>query len=328
MEAGTGGAQAADGLNAPAVAQPRRPPQADVFELLRAYREALEIAAELPPSRLTPFRPLTRVVNWLRPSWGLQRFITEHTRHRLKALTRRYNLRLALQDDGNDAEALEAANRFTASLPDAPSKLRALLPLFAILAISQFLVTLFGDVGAKTPREAETFKQLSVITNLNPAHFSDAVGTLLHTSLEVVLDLIAILALSVYIVFRPLVSGFQLKRMILNMPGAIHRGRSASPLGQRAQQLQVCEREKALFRALGDSPPQESGFDLWVKASLPAFVLAVTAFILIAEPVDDGPGLVILAAVALRLGWLARERYRRQRAREPLEISHVEKRTT
>jgi len=316
-------------LNAPAVAQPRRPPQADVFELLRAYREALEIAAELPPSRLTPLRPLTRVVNWLRPSWGVQRFITEHIRHTLQALTRRYYLRLALrQDDGNDAEALEAANRFTASLPDAPSKLRALLPLFAILAVSQVLVTLFGDVGSKTPGEAETFNHLSVITDLNPAHLNDAVGVLLHSSLAVVLDLFAILALSVYIVFRPLVSGFQLKRMILNMPGAIDRGRSASPLGQRAKQVQVREREKALFHALGESPPQESSFDLWVKASLAAFVLAVTAFILIAEPVDDAPGFVILIAVFLRLGWLALERYRRQRAGEPLEISHVEKGTT
>lgn len=97
----------------PAVIAPHAlsPLRADTHDLLCAYRAALDLAADPPASRASRVALLTPVVNLGRPTWGLQRFLVEHIRQRLDALTRRYSLRLALgQDDGDDAQDREASS--------------------------------------------------------------------------------------------------------------------------------------------------------------------------------------------------------------------------
>jgi hypothetical protein len=96
----------------PAPAAVAAVPRADAGDLLRAYRSALGLAGDLPPSRSVKRRWLLRLLTVLRPTWGLQRFAVEHVRRRVEQLSRCYCVRLALgEDDGNDAADREALER-------------------------------------------------------------------------------------------------------------------------------------------------------------------------------------------------------------------------
>lgn len=319
--------------------QPSAPParrpvvRADVDDLLRCYREALELAADPPPSRHTRFAPLTRLLCRMRPSWGLQRMVVEHIRGRIALIDRRYCLRLALgEDDPNDAEDRDALARFASSLPPPRSRLWVALPLLAVIAVSQVLLALLlrSRDGVATTAEGQRLPEkvvddLVAAVDLNPAHFSQTLSTLLHGSPKVTALAIGILTLSVYIVWRPLIPAFRLKRIILGMPGAITKRVARSELGGRARRLALHDEEVALFTALGMRPPSDAAMDLWVKGALVA-ILAALAALMFTPPADVGAGIFFLVIAALRLVWLARAWHGRT-LRSDLATAHV-RRTT
>jgi hypothetical protein len=294
--------------------------QADVAPLLRTYRSALALAADLPPSRTAKPRWWRAFLTFVRPRWGLNRFMVDHMRARTDQLTRRYCLRLSLgEDDGNDAKDREALEKFANSLPPPRGAVWTALPLLAIVGVSQVLVALVGDIQG----ERETFDKVAGIVDLNPGHLREAVTALMHASTDVVLDLIGIVALSAYVVLRPFVFGFRLKRMLLSQPGALDGRHKASPLGQAATTLDVHGQETRLFAALGMAPPAESTFDLKVKAIMASFLLAGgiawTGF----HP-DIFVGPVVLALALARFAWLGVQRHRRTVRHDALVSAHAE----
>jgi hypothetical protein len=294
--------------------------RADVLPLLRRYRSALALAADLPPSRTARPRWWRDVLTTLRPRWGLHRFLVDHMRARTDQLTRRYCLRLSLgEEDGNDAQDREALERFASSLPAARGPVWMALPLLAIVAVAQLLVAWVGDLEG----ERETFERIATIVDLSPGHVTEAASALTSASLVVVLDLIGVITLSVYVVLRPFVFGFRLKRMLLAQPGALDGRHKASPLGQAASQLDVHGEETRLFAALGMAPPAESSFDLKVKATIAVFALA--GGLAIAGPHNDILfGLVVTALAVARLVWLGVQRHRRTVRHDALVSAHAE----
>jgi len=318
------------GGEAPARRANRRPVvQADVDALLCCYREALELAADPPPSRHTRFGPLTRLLCRTRPTWGLQRMVVEHIRGRIALIDRRYCLRLALgEDDPNDAEDRAALERFKSSLPPPRSRFWIALPVLAVITVSQVLLALLlrsrGDVatdsdGTRLPEKV--IEDLTLVADLNPAHFSETLTTLLHGSPKVTALAIGILTLSVYVVWRPLVPAFQLKRVIFAMPRAINTRAARSDLGARAQRLALHDEEVALFAALGMRPPSDTAMDLWVKGALVAILAALGALMLM-PPADAEAGVFFIVIALLRLAWLARA-WRGRTLRGDLVTPHV-----
>ena len=247
--------------------------------------------------------------------------MVEHVRRRVDALDRRYCLRLAMgEDDGNDQHDREALARFAAWLPPPRPRLWALLPVLLGLGLSQVLVAVFGNV----PGEGETFSQVAKVVDLNPGHFNDAVDALIHSSFEVVLDLVVVVALSIYVVFRPFLTGFRVHRVIMNLPRVIRRRTGRWPLGRRATEIDVHARETALFETLAMSSPPEPAFDLWVKGTIVVAWAAGGLFLLLDTP-DRAValGLAILLLCLLRLGWLVLVARRRTLTRNDLVLSHT-----
>ena len=305
---------------------PRRPvAPADVGELLRLYRAVLELAADPPPSRHTRWPALTRTLCRARPTWGLQRLVVEHVRGRIALLDRRYCLRIALgeqaPDDEQDRAALELFGR---SLPPARSRLWMIAPVLALVAVSQLLLALLvrgrSDDEALLP--AKIINELSTITaDVNPGHLSETLDTLMHTDPKVTALAVGLLTLSAYLVWRPLLPAFTVKRMIFAMPGSVDGRVARSELGRRARELNVHRAELELFAALGMRPPSDRAMDLWVKGAIVAILVALAVLALLPPALPSVATLLLVIAV-LRLVWIVR-RWRERSLRRDLVTPYV-----
>jgi hypothetical protein len=304
----------------------RRPVvRADVDDLLRRYRAALELAADAPPSRHTRSAPLTRTLCRIRPTWGLQRLVVEHIRARIALLDRRYCLRLALgEQDPNDEQDRAALALFGASLPPARSKLWVVAPVLALITVSQVLLALLmrGKDNDGTLLPGKIINQLSTITaDVNPGNFTETLDTLMHTNPKVTALAIGLLILSTYIVWRPMLPAFAVKRMIFAMPGSIKGKAAPSELGRRAEELGVHRAEVELFAALGMRPPSDRAMDLWVKGAIVAILLALAVLALL-PPALPLMATLLLGIAAVRTAWIAR-RWRERTLRRDLVTPHV-----
>lgn len=285
---------------------------ADVHELLCCYREALELADHPPPSRRTPFTWLTNVLSRTRSTLGLKRMLVEHVRSRIELLDRRFCLRLALDEaQTNDVGDREQLHLFAESLPPRPSRLLTVLRLFGVIAISQVLLALLlrsreaPSASSGKPKLSETaLERLTSVAELNPANFTSAVRTLLENP-QVMGLAIALLTLATYLVWRPMLPAFYLKRMILDMPGAFARGHTGSELAARARNLAVHDEEIRLFGALGMPPPSDSALDLRIKA-IPVVIVLALAAVTFTPPSDRDLGSLLIAVALLRALWLWR----------------------
>lgn len=288
----------------------RRPVmQADVGDLLCCYREALELAADPPPSRNTPFQMTTRMLSRARAIWGLQRMVVEQIRRRIALIDRRYCLRLALGErDPNDDEDRAALAMFAASLPPPRSRLWIAAPVLALITVSQVLLALVtrGKDNTGTLVPGKIINELATIADLDPGHFTDTLSTLMHTSPKVTALAIGLLTFSAYIVWRPLVPAFRLKRVIFAMPGAISDRVARSELGVRARDIDVHRAEVELFAALGMRAPSDAAMDLWVKGALVAILVALAALTFV-PPASPGTGAFLLVLAGVRLAWIARQ---------------------
>jgi hypothetical protein len=308
-----------------AAAQRRPVVRADVDELLCCYRAALELAAEPPASRHTRFRPLTRMLCRARPTWGLQRMVVEHIRGRIALVDRRYCLRLALgEQDPNDEQDRAALALFAGSLPPPRSRLWIAAPVLALIAVSQLLLALLmrGKDNDGTLLPGKIINQLATITSdLDPGHFSETLNTLMHTDAKVTALAVGLLTLSAYLVWRPLLPAFAVKRMIFAMPGSCPGRAARSELAQRAEQIGVHRAEVALFTALGMPPPSDRAMDLWVKGALVAILVALAALAFL-PPALPLIGTLLLALAIWRLAWIVR-RWRGRTLRRDLVTPHV-----
>lgn len=309
----------------PAAGEPAARPvvRADVLELLRRYRGALELAADPPPSRSLRPAWLQRAACRLRPAWGLERMVIEHLRARVAQLDRRFALRLALGENDPDDDVDRAAlASFAAALPPPRSRLWLILPLLAVIALSQALLALLlrSEEGVERTAEGrllpqEVAAQLTELADLNPARFTDIVTTLLQSNPKVTALAIGVVTLAVYLVARPRLPAYRLKRQILGLPAALDGRAGRTPLGERARRLGVHDEERAMFAALAMPPPGEPQLDLRVKAVMAAILLGL-AWLMFLPPSEPGLGAFFLAAGGGRLAWLGRERARRAAAQK------------
>jgi len=297
---------------------PRRTPaQVDVVELLRCYRRAIELATDPPPSRSAGFEPLTRLLTWMRPTWGLRRMVVEHVRGRVARLDRLFARRLALNEDHEDDEQnRKALGLFAASLPPPRSRYWIALPLLAVVVVSQVLLELLPDDAGVLSQKV--LADLTSVVDLNPGNLTKAVNTLLTSSPKVTALVIGLLVFSVYLVWRPLLPAFRLMRIIFTMPGATGRRSGESPLGKSARRLSVHDAEVRLFAALDERPPNDPELDLWLKLA-PVTILAALALFMFAPPGKSlkGAGGFLAALAAVRLAFVLRAARRRRAPAAP-----------
>src|SRR3954447_18550317 len=136
----------ADGSSAGADARRRtdaRPEQVDLVPSLRAYRGALLLSREPPPSINVPSmlpQAVRRIYPRLRPAWGCHYFATRYVRGVTEALERAFAARIAVGEADPDDEAEgDSLQRFKSSLTPPPSRLLVIVGLLAAILLSQAL---------------------------------------------------------------------------------------------------------------------------------------------------------------------------------------------
>ena len=303
---------------------PRRTPaQVEVVELLRCYRRAIELATDPPPSRSVRFKPLRRLLTWLRPTWGLRRMVVEHVRGRVARLERLFARRLALDESHeNDEENRKALDLFAASLPPPRSRIWIALPLLAVVVVSQVLLALLlrNQKQSTTPDDErplpqQVLKDLTSVADLNPGNLTDTLNTLLTSNPKVTALVVGLLVFSVYLVWRPLLPAFRLMRIILTMPGAIGRRNGESQLGRCARGLGVQDAEVTVYAALRERPPNDPELDLWLKLGFVTILVALAVLMFLPPERLTQQGSFLAALAAVRLAFVLRAaRSRRQPA--------------
>jgi hypothetical protein len=255
------------------------PNSSQVRELLAVYQGVLDSVDDLPliPMVLRKhrgrlhYRPLTK--------WPVRYFVVRHLQRTLASLTRRYSARAALgqQADGEQPDR-EAVQEFQKSLPPDRQKTYVLLLIAAIFIVFRPVITWLVDAYDTKPGNSEIQQLKDAGTkivgalNADARAMNDAVNAVV-SSRPLGWSLLALgVMLSAYVVLRPLMPAFRLKRMIFNLaPEPEGRHRSAVARWSVSQATGLYERERRVFAELGVRPPSE--FPLHFAVSALAMVL-------------------------------------------------------
>lgn len=331
-------------------------PTPALLRLLEAYSWLLALPATLPP--LVPVRarhrgpgPLRRLLVLPRPRWFVTFFVVRHVDRVLQALASAHRQRRALGlASPADRRDLEAVEDFRAALPPLRRTAHTTALLAVAVVFGRVLVEALADLPAlaaridvpsssggpgalvrQTERVArELGSVFERILGLAPNLMSvgDLAGTLddVLRRPQLLVVVAAVIAAVAYVVLRPIVPAFRLKRLLFNL-GPEGRGLLGTTTArwhvQRA--AGVYDLESAAFAAVGARRPPEIPLDLVVGALPVLVVLAVPLSLpLVLEPevagnvigdaLAEGPVLLPLLVLAcfLRLGWLARAHRRRR----------------
>jgi hypothetical protein len=319
------------------------PRGSQVCELLEAYQGVLDSISDLPLVPMVLWRHANRGglgrLHYLpRPRWLLRFFVVRHIGRVLAGLSRRYSARAALGSAADSEHRdREAVREFQQSLP--PPRVRTYLTLLIVVTIvigrpivdrvASLILRLIQDseVGRSEVRRQvrDTLQTLGTALSTDFTSVNNAVNALLNEGLLQVAVVMLGLALSLYVVLRPFVPAFRLKRMLFNLtPEPEQRHRSAVARWSVSQATGIYARERRLFEELGGRPPREFPFDLVVPALVMLVPLAHGTLNirrgLIAPLMDDRVGFlsaatVVLIPALLRLGWLYQTWQRRQSGR-------------
>lgn len=294
--------------------------KADTQELLTAYRAVLDLVGGhrffVPGAR----RRLSRV----KPTFGVQSYVVEHVRANVDRFSKGYCLRLAMnEDDGDDQRDREALANFSSSLPDRRPRLWILLPYLIALVITQVAVSAIGH-----QKTVDVLHDLIGLANLSPDNISTSADHLIRQDdHRKVLGVMIIGSAALWLAFRPLMWGFQVKRVLLNESHAAGRRERKTELAGIARQLDVRGHEEKLCLCMRMRPPLDSPLDLWIKATImiPWIIVGAVAFGLAfgghgSQGGDLAAAAIVLVCALLRLAWLAhcaRERARFREAATP-----------
>ncbi len=331
----------------------------EVLDLLAAYDRVLA-ASEREPLiawvRVAPQRSVARrwrVERLPRPTWFLRFFVLWHITNATDELSRRLARRAALLDVSDREIADKAAvETFRSGIP--PVHLRTALALVIVAAVVlgrlalQHASTVLSAVPAfQNLEQYRNFGKADLFTNAKPPpavpvsaeaaklfdRISDSVGpdvSALGKTLDAlagahIID-IALLAVgllfAVYVVARPVMPAFRMKRLLFNLDDQTEAWRvTTTARWHVSRRIGIYSREDRVFGALGGSRRRELPFDLIIPAllccSLPlalgAFVLsrATSAVYGIYLPWIQWDyalemGCVLLLVAGARLGWLLR----------------------
>jgi hypothetical protein len=343
-----------------------------VGELLAMYQGVLDGADDLPliPIVLRKHRGRLHYIPYLK--WPVQYFVLRHVGRTLASLSRRYSARsaLGLADDIEQQER-QAVQEFQQSLPPDRHKIYIVLLIAAIvvfcrpiieLAVSPAIRVTNAGLGylpfSEHQREQLLHQVLSTLDKIaalpvNITSVNDAVSAILAGGPFCLVVLTLGLTLSAYVVLRPFVLAFRLKRTLFNLaPEPEGPRRSAVVRWNVLQATGGYECEHRVFAALSARPPREFPIDLAVLALAMVLPLIYCGFLvwtgvfflelrknpssLIALGVkadtpadarDDldafrligfgnfGTAISLLLCILVRLGWLCRTWRRRRLGR-------------
>lgn len=315
-----------------------------VGELLRAYQGVLDTVRDLPPIPMVLWRHgyrggLGRLHYLPRLRWLLRFFVVRHIDRALASLGRRYSARAALRLMADSEQRdREAVREFQQSLP--PIRLKTYLTLLTVATIilgrpivdrvASFVLNI-AELGhsrslAGIPdlrrQVRDSVEKLGAALTPDFTSVNEALKALLNGGLKQMALVMLGLALSLYVVLRPFVPAFRLKRMLFNLaPEPERRRRSATARWSVPQTIGIYERERMLFEGLGWRAPREFPFDLVVLALVMLAPMVLGGLWIRLSSIDQvkanramdlefGAWLLVLAL--LRLGWLYRTWRRRQ----------------
>jgi hypothetical protein len=307
-----------------------------VRELLVAYHGLLGAVDGLPAVPLVLWthadRGLPARLRYLpRPKWLLRLFVVRHLDASLALLARRYSAGAALGSlSETDLRDREAVKEFRQSLPPVRQALYFVLPVVAVLTVARPLPALLAKYlrrAAPTGRFESwraTIEQLGQGFSTDAGSLDKALNTLVKGGPGQTATVLFILALAAYLVLRPFVPAFRLKRMLLNLSADRREPRpSATSRWSVSQATGIYEQERQVFTELGVRRPREVPFDLLVPAlaMLVPLTIAGSGF----NEAITGPtaadrwlsammGTLFLTIAVVRLGWLSRT-WRRRRGR-------------
>jgi hypothetical protein len=323
-----------------------RCPSPSLLELLKAYQRVQDAADDLPPlvmvrARHQASEVLSRFRSLPRPRWFLRFFVAYHVDQVLAALNRRYNARAALNQasefDEHDHRAVE---EFRRSLSPTRVKTYMVALFLFTLALSQPVViwlvgiamTVVGENDAYSgptgkfqllnpDQIKELMNKIGGVVSPTPNSVGDALSALEAAGIKSALIVAVGCALTLYALLRLLTPAFRLKRMLFNLyPSVEHYKASTTARWHVSHSTGVYELEAAHFRALGITPKSEFPVDLAALGLVVLFPLFLGVLVLgrsLLEPdlvtrLFEGVfGLLLLATVLLRFGWLLRTWHRR-----------------
>jgi hypothetical protein len=252
----------------------------------------------------------------------------------LASLSRRYSARAALEWTADaEQQDREAVREFQQSLPPTRQNTYFVLLIVAIVVLFRPTINIVVPVALYVTRAAiggpvlrqqvlDTIEKVEAALTANFTSVNQALNALLSGGLLHLGIVLLGVGLSLYVVLRPLVPAFGLKRMLFNLaPEPKGRYRSVVARWSVSQATGIYERERKVFEELGGRPPKEFPFDLVVLALvmlLPVAWGSVWIGLGVISPrLWDRVGFLstgasVLIAALVRLGWLYQTWQRRQ----------------
>ncbi|MEU8200316.1 hypothetical protein [Streptosporangium sp. NPDC049046] len=291
-------------------------PDNEVHRLLEFYDRAMLQATLLPliewlpcrPSRWRLLRPFSRLP---RLTLGTRTLIIRHIDQSLSALGHRYTAREALDTSSpRPTEDRDTCVRYRESLPI--GRHRWMVVGFAVPAL--FLTAVLIEAASRWTSEGRKIKELLAAmlayfaVGSRSADAEKIITKAFELGITGLLASLAILLIGCYVLTRPFVPAFRLKRQILNLSDQDdHDIRESASSWHVTKSVGAYQQERKVFTDLGYRPPREFPLDL-VVLIFPIACLTVAAIALAwsaAVPVTIRWWALWLAGLAgLRAVWL------------------------
>jgi hypothetical protein len=303
--------------------------------LLRGYQQTLETVDRLPSIVWVPWlrsrRPPQSLFLAPRPRWLVRYFLIFHIERTCASLSRRLYARSALNESSeHEVAERQVLEEYRRSLPTVANRTYLVVAALLVLIVSRWFVSNAVDY---TREYAETQRSAG-IPNETERRALELVGKLAGTDLTIggilnvlpswlaeggdvfLLGLTAV-ALATYVVLRPSVAAFRVKRMLLNLYPDAEQTYRVTPMAWSVQRATgIYDLEATAMRNLGTSPPREVPFDLGILALLMAVPLMAGWYgLAISHRKEDIWFFVYVffAPALLRLYWLTRTARRRSK---------------
>lgn len=300
-------------------------PDDGVHQLLKFYDRAMLQATSLPliewlpcrPSRWRLLRPFSRLP---RLTLGTRTLIIWHIDRSLSALGRRYTAREALgTPSAKPTEDRDTCMRYRESLP--LGRYKWMMIGFAVPAL--FLTALLIEEASHWTSDGRKLKELLAMmlvffaTGSRSADMEKVVTKAFELGITGLLTSLAIVLIGGYVLTRPFVPAFRLKRQILNLSDRDDRDvRESASSWHVTKSVGAYQQERKVFADLGYRPPREFPLDL-VVLIFPVVCLTVAAVALASSasaPMTIRPwwalwlaGLAVLRTVWLWSVWRGRQ---------------------
>lgn len=297
----------------------------DAVALVRAYATVTVEAERLPPVVLV--RPGERWAGGLgrivpRPRWFLRFFIVEHARRTLDAIRRHLLMEAATrpEDDADEVQRRSVSMYLDAVASHRRALFTTSLLLLTVAATRLLLMQVPGAIrlfGGMQEQAADIRELLTAIEGAirNPTNPDMLVARIAEWPVRTVAFVVTTLCTALYLVLRPLVPAFKLKRTLFNLHPEVGDVRSAPARYNVRQATGLYHTERSILDRLGVHRATEPAWDLFV----PALILPAGLFLAVLM-VDYGRqhwvdprqpllsntiATALVIVVLMRLAWLS-----------------------